>query len=89
MKTIGITVLGLVQGIGYRPYVAKMAEELKLSGEVKNSGGNVTIIAQGEDEALNDYFQRLSALFDIKNCKEEIIPCEEYLSFSITHSVGD
>lgn len=38
---------------------------------------------------MNDYFQRLSALFDIKNCKEEIIPCEEYSSFSITHSIGD
>lgn len=54
-----ITVTGLVQGIGYRPFVAELAEELNLSGEVKNAGGIVTILADGEDGALEIFIQRL------------------------------
>ena len=34
-----ITVSGLVQGIGFRPFVAELAEELSLAGQVKNLGG--------------------------------------------------
>lgn len=76
MKTIGITVLGLVQGIGYRPYVAKMAEELNISGEVKNSGGIVKIIAVGTKKALEQFVQRLHLLYP-KGAKIEKVLVEE------------
>ena len=33
---------GLVQGIGYRPFVAKIADELNIDGYVRNTGGIVT-----------------------------------------------
>lgn len=56
-----ITVTGLVQGVGYRPFVAELAEELHLSGEVKNAGGIVTILADGEEGALEMFIQRLSS----------------------------
>ena len=56
-----ITVTGLVQGVGYRPFVAELAEELNLSGEVKNAGGIVTVLADGEEEALEIFIQRLSS----------------------------
>lgn len=54
-----ITVTGLVQGIGYRPFVAELAERLELAGEVKNVGGIVKILVSGEDEALEQFVQRL------------------------------
>jgi len=53
-----IVVYGLVQGIGYRPYVAELAEKLNITGTVKNAGGIVKIIAEGEKKVL-DYFVSL------------------------------
>ena len=44
---------GLVQGIGYRPFVAKIADQLNIDGWVRNTGGIVTVMASGDEEALN------------------------------------
>lgn len=41
--TVEITVKGAVQGIGYRPFVAALAEQLHMRGNVRNSGGIVKI----------------------------------------------
>lgn len=55
-----ITVSGLVQGIGFRPFVAELAEELHLAGQVKNLGGIVEIIVAGDKETVDTFIQRLS-----------------------------
>ena len=52
---------GLVQGIGYRPFVAKLAEELNIDGYVRNTGGIVTVVACGETEKLDQFRQKLSS----------------------------
>jgi len=43
-----IRVRGIVQGVGYRPFVYKTASELGISGTVQNLGSEVLIIASGE-----------------------------------------
>lgn len=55
-----IIVTGLVQGIGFRPFVAELAEELKLEGQVKNLGGVVEIIIQGNKQAVDTFIHRLN-----------------------------
>ena len=55
-----ITVSGLVQGIGFRPFVAELAEKLHLAGQVKNLGGIVEIMVAGDKEAVEKFIQRLS-----------------------------
>ena len=55
-----IIVTGLVQGIGFRPFVAELAEELKLAGQVKNLGGVVEIIIQGNKQAVDTFIHRLN-----------------------------
>lgn len=52
MITRKIVVQGLVQGIGFRPFVAELCEQLHISGWVKNASGIVTILATGEEEAI-------------------------------------
>ncbi|MBO6283899.1 MAG: carbamoyltransferase HypF [Pseudobutyrivibrio sp.] len=54
------TIKGLVQGIGYRPWVAKLADELNIEGYVRNTGGIVTVVAAGEDDRLDELQRRLS-----------------------------
>lgn len=57
-----ITVFGLVQGVGFRPYVAELAEQLHIAGNVRNAGGVVFIEAQGRREAMEEFLHRLSLL---------------------------
>ena len=42
-----------MQGIGFRPTALRLANELGIGGEVKNSGGNVSIVASAKKEALD------------------------------------
>ena len=54
-----ITILGVVQGVGYRPFVAALAEQLHIKGSVCNSGGVVRIDAFGDAEAMDNFICRL------------------------------
>ena len=56
---IQIRVTGAVQGVGYRPFAARLAEELNIRGEVRNSAGIVEISAQGREEDLGLYVRAL------------------------------
>ena len=54
-----IRVRGLVQGVGFRPHVWRLAHELGLRGSVRNDGGGVSIAVAGEK--LPEFIRRLSA----------------------------
>ena len=54
-----ITLYGLVQGVGFRPYVAEQAVQLGIAGSVRNAGGIVIIHASGNEEAVNELIRRL------------------------------
>ena len=47
-----IQVTGIVQGVGFRPFVYNLAHEFHLTGFVNNHSAGVTIEAEGEPEAL-------------------------------------
>lgn len=55
MKTYRLLVSGLVQGIGFRPFTAELAESLGLNGKVKNLGGMVEFILAGEEEQIEEF----------------------------------
>lgn len=57
--TVHITVFGIVQGVGYRPFVAGLAEEAGISGFVRNCGGIVEISASGDRQNLQKFTERL------------------------------
>lgn len=54
-----IRVRGQVQGVGFRPYVYRLANELGLDGWVRNDASGVEIEAQGADAALEQFASRL------------------------------
>ena len=54
-----IRVTGVVQGVGFRPFVWHLAQELSLSGWVRNDALGVDILAQGADEQVQALIARL------------------------------
>ncbi|GAA4077303.1 carbamoyltransferase HypF [Actinomadura miaoliensis] len=54
-------VRGTVQGVGFRPFVYRLATACGLRGDVRNSGGIVVINAAGARPALDDFAARLVA----------------------------
>lgn len=50
---------GIVQGVGFRPFVYRLANEHALDGWVRNDAGGVTIEVQGEVAQLDRFAHRL------------------------------
>ncbi|MCP4434394.1 MAG: carbamoyltransferase HypF [Actinomycetia bacterium] len=51
---------GVVQGVGFRPFVHHLANELGLSGHVGNDSAGVFIVAAGRRPALDEFAERLA-----------------------------
>ena len=54
-----IRVTGVVQGVGFRPFVWRLAKELDLVGWVRNSPAGVEIEACGRPPQVNALIERL------------------------------
>ena len=55
-KRAEIHVTGVVQGIGFRPFIYRLAQKLGLKGYVLNSGdAGVEIVVEGEKEKITDF----------------------------------
>src|SRR5271157_2256646 len=61
MEKAKILVRGIVQGVGFRPFVHNLAIALSLSGYVKNLGTSVEIVVEGPDEDVKAFLERLKA----------------------------
>jgi hydrogenase maturation protein HypF len=61
MKRARFTVTGVVQGVGFRPFVYGLAARLGLAGFVGNDSAGVFIEAEGEDTALERFGAALKA----------------------------
>src|ERR1700732_5462163 len=53
------TVTGVVQGVGFRPFVHRIATELGLAGFVGNDSGAVFLEVQGERARVDEFGRRL------------------------------
>jgi hydrogenase maturation protein HypF len=60
-RRVHVRVEGVVQGVGFRPFVHRLAGELGLSGFVRNDARGVEIEAAGPPEAIERLLERLAA----------------------------
>ncbi|MDJ0611840.1 MAG: acylphosphatase, partial [Kiloniellales bacterium] len=58
-EAVSVRIRGLVQGVGFRPSVWRLARDLGLAGEVRNDGDGVLIRAWGSAGALRGFLDRL------------------------------
>ncbi len=56
-KTIRIT--GLVQGVGFRPFIWRLARETGVTGHVLNDGAGVLVEIHGNPDSLSQFVRRL------------------------------
>lgn len=54
-------VYGIVQGVGFRPFVSRLAARFGILGSVSNKGPYVEIFAQGTDAACRDFFRAIES----------------------------
>jgi len=62
MNNIGLNlnISGTVQGIGFRPFLYKLALELNLNGEIKNNSAGVSAYFEGKRENLQFFIDHLT-----------------------------
>jgi Hydrogenase maturation factor len=86
-----ITIGGLVQGVGFRPFVYRIASQSNVKGYVKNLGGSeVEVRVEGDNESVAKFFYLLFTKLP-RTAKIEKIEVEEvervgFTSFEIAKS---
>src|SRR4051794_41808908 len=61
MRRIRARVEGTVQGVGFRPFVYRLAAELELAGFVRNDERGVLVEVEGGETAVEGFLRRLAA----------------------------
>jgi hydrogenase maturation protein HypF len=87
-----ISARGVVQGVGFRPFVYQLASKYKLKGWVCNTSEDVKIEIQGESKDLKRFLAGLQNNAPPLACIESISvtyhPPADYTSFEIRHSIA-
>jgi hydrogenase maturation protein HypF len=85
-----IEVSGIVQGVGFRPCVYRLATSRHLCGTIRNTSAGVTIEIQGPAETVQDFVERLPAeappLARITSFTVNELSCNGDRDFRIIHS---
>ena len=85
-----VTVRGVVQGVGFRPFVYRLATQLKLSGWVLNAGQGVFIEVEGPRDGLQLFLLRLEKekppLAAIQSLEFSFLDAAGYDGFHIRYS---
>jgi len=90
MQGMRVHISGIVQGVGFRPFVYGLADRLKLRGWVKNTSAGVEIEVDGERDVLDTFINLLREeappLSRIDDLTVSIRPVNRFTSFDIVHS---
>jgi hydrogenase maturation protein HypF len=55
MRRVGLRVTGIVQGVGFRPFIYRLAKKQDIAGWVLNDDKGVYIEAEGQEKAIGDF----------------------------------
>jgi hydrogenase maturation protein HypF len=90
LKGARLHINGIVQGVGFRPFVYGLAERLALTGWVRNTSAGVDIQVDGTESALKEFSRALEQdappLALIASLEVESCPPNGFSSFEIVHS---
>lgn len=59
MERLQIRITGIVQGVGFRPFIFRLAKQLQLPGWIRNDGMGVTLEVEGPHDSLLEFLGRI------------------------------
>lgn len=85
-----VRIAGIVQGVGFRPFIFNIANSLALTGWVNNSGSDVIIDVEGRKELLKELINKINSeappLSHISKIDIQIRPFYGFKDFTIRES---
>jgi len=92
-NTIQLKVYGRVQGVGFRPFVYRLAKQYQLTGWVNNQSSHVQIFIEGKNKDIDLFIEKLqskapkiSKINKIEKSKLKKIHHKQYNTFKIISS---
>ncbi len=86
-----MTIRGAVQGVGFRPFIYRLATEMHLYGWVSNSAQGVFLEVEGSESVLRDFLLRVGrdkpAISFIQSLESSFLDAVGFTSFEIRPSV--
>ena len=93
LERLKVSVRGVVQGVGFRPFVYRLATELGLRGWVLNSAQGVFIEVEGDRQSFQKFMVRLELekppLASIHSLETSFLDAIGYDQFQIRHCNQD
>ena len=90
IRTEVVTFRGVVQGVGFRPTVYRIAQRLGMKGRVRNTGGVVQIVCTGTPEEIDAFVREINLhkppMAQITGVRREVIGTTVFHEFSIGQS---
>ncbi|MGK7957250.1 MAG: carbamoyltransferase HypF, partial [Crocosphaera sp.] len=90
LKRLQIIIKGAVQGVGFRPFIYRLATELKLKGWVNNSASGVFIEVEGTQTILEQFAAKIPQekppISQINSLETTWLNPVNYSTFEIRHS---
>jgi hydrogenase maturation protein HypF len=87
-----ISVRGVVQGVGFRPFIYRLARQHDLKGWVRNTSGNVEIEIEGDEPRINLFLESLESqappMSRIEDVEVTFASPQGYKDFSIKESLS-
>ncbi|MBN2089272.1 carbamoyltransferase HypF [candidate division KSB1 bacterium] len=92
IQRIKATIHGIVQGIGFRPFVYQLAQKHHLKGYILNNSQGVELEIEGCSSIIDLFFKEIEdnhpPLARIVSIQKKILPISGYQDFSIRKSIA-
>lgn len=89
-RRMRVEVEGTVQGVGFRPFIYRLASELRLAGWVKNTRNGVVIEVEGAGPVVETFLQRVRtgvpSSASVESMSTSVVPVLDDVGFSIEQS---
>jgi hydrogenase maturation protein HypF len=92
MPQFKVMITGVVQGVGFRPFVYRVAKKYNIRGITRNAGNSVELLIQGTNGEITSFLNTIKKnrppLSRIKNIAIEPINGKDFSDFKIVESEG-
>ena len=88
-----IQISGLVQGVGFRPFIYRLAKSLDINGRVSNTNAGVSIDVYCSSEQANDFYSKIILQAPVNAIIQshciKVVALTPYTDFQISQSKSD